>query len=337
MDKPAVLNVIRRASLRQLQVFEAIARHLSFTKAAEELYLAQPTVSVQIKKLGDTVGVPLFEQIGKRVYLTDGGKALYSACREVFDTLARFEMEVADLKGLKEGLLKISIVTTAKYFIPGVLANFCKRYPGVDISLNVVPQKRLLKRMSSNMDELYIMGHSEGCPDPHFEPFLHNPLVVLAPSNHPLASEQGIPLATIAKEPFIMSKKGSSIRLAVENLFREHGLQPNIRTELSSNEAIKQAVAGGMGVSVLSSHTFALEDAVGKLRVLDVEDFPIHWYWYIGRNAGKQLSVVAQAFLDFLKSDGIYNTEEQIADRLRCGTELPIPANHGIGSLMDFN
>lgn len=302
MNKSA-LQMIRHASLRQLQVFEAIARHRSFTRAAEELFLAQPTVSMQVKNLSEAIGLPLFEQVGKRIYMTESGEALYSTCREVFNALAHFEMQVSKLKGLKEGQLRLAIVSTAKYFAPRALGVFCRYYPDIDISLEVTNRERLLERMADNFDDLYIMGHPPETPDVVFEPFLPNPLVVLAWGDHPLAAQKNIPIELLAAEPFIMREAGSGTRLAVENIFRKKGLVPKLRMELGSNEAIKQAVAGGLGISVLSSHTLALEGATGQLAILDVEGFPIQRHWYIGHNAGKQLSVVAQTFLDFIKTE----------------------------------
>lgn len=308
MNKSA-LQLIRRASLRQLQVFEAIARHRNFTRAAKELHLAQPTVSMQVKNLSETIGLPLFEQVGKRIYLTEIGKALYAACRDVFNTLSHFEMQVANFKGLKEGHLRLAVVSTAKYFAPRALGVFCKSYPGIDVSLEVTNRERLLERMADNFDDLYIMGHPPESPDVVFELFLPNPLVVLAWRDHPLAASKNIPIEIIAQEHFIMREAGSGTRLAIESMFRKKGLAPKLRMELGSNEAIKQAVAGGLGISVLSHHTLALEGATGQLAILDVEGFPILRHWYIGHNAGKQLSIVAQAFLDFIKTQS-----ETIAD-----------------------
>ncbi len=292
---------MRHASLRQLKVFEAIARHLSFTRAAEELHLTQPTVSMQIKQLSNTVGMPLFEQIGKRIHLTDSGRELYAACREIFGCLERFEMSVADRKGLKTGRLRLAIITTAKYLVPRILGAFCERYSGVDVALKVTNQERVLERMNDNLDDLYILGLPPQHLDVVAQPFMENPLVVIGPKDHSLAGRKCISLERIAEEPFIMREPGSGTRVSTLRLFDKHHLSLKVRMELGSNEAIKQAVAGRLGIAVLSRHTLGMDGDYGPLAVLNVQGFPIIRNWYIVYPAGKQLSVVSQAFLDFIK------------------------------------
>ena len=181
--------MMKNATLRQLQVFEAVARNLSFTRAAEELYLTQPTVSIQLKQLTDIVGQPLLEQVGKKIYLTDTGRELLKVCRDIFDGLDRFEMLVSDMKGVKAGKLRLAVITTAKYFVPRLLGLFCQRYPGIDVSLKVTNRERVLQRMADNMDDLYVLGQPPEHMDVEFEPFLENPLVVLA-SQQPSAGRQ---------------------------------------------------------------------------------------------------------------------------------------------------
>ncbi len=292
---------MRHSTLRQLEVFETIARLGSFTRAAEELYLTQPTVSMQIKKLTDAVGLPLFEQVGKKIYLTDAGRALQAFTRELLDHFARFEMTLADMKGLKQGTLKLAVVTTAKYFAPRLLGPFCQQYPGIEVSLKVTNRERILERLGHNEDDLYILGQPPEEIDTIAEPFLDNPLVALAPANHPLAGKKNIPLARLAEEPFLLREPGSGTRKALERLFADHGHPLKVRMELGSNEAIKQAIVGGLGVSVLSRHTLALDAPLGQLAILDVVGFPIERQWYVAYPAGKQLSIVARTFLDYLK------------------------------------
>ena len=292
---------MRRSTLRQLEVFEAIARLGSFTRAAEALFLTQPTVSMQIKKLTQAVGMPLFEQVGKKVYLTDAGRALQVFTRELLDHFARFEMTLADMKGLKRGTLRLAVVTTAKYFAPRLLGPFCQQYPGVDVSLQVSNREQMLERLAGNHDDLYILGQPPEGLDVVAEPFLDNPLVVLAPASHPLAGKKKVPLARLAAEPFLVREPGSGTRAATERLFAAHGLAMKVRMELGSNEAIKQAVVGGLGVSVLSEHTLVLDAPVGQLAVLDVVGFPIKRQWYVVYPTGKQLSIVARVFLDYLR------------------------------------
>ncbi|AFY69863.1 transcriptional regulator, LysR family [Thalassoporum mexicanum PCC 7367] len=301
---------MKQATLHQLKVFEVAARHGSFTRAAEELFLTQPTVSMQIKQLTKAVGLPLFEQVGKRLYLTEAGKELFSTCQNIFGLLSQFEMTVANMKGMKQGSLSLAVVTTAKYVIPRLLGPFCQRFPGIDVSLKVTNHERLLERLGNNKDDLYILSKPPTNTDISSYPFLENPLVVLAPSNHPLVNESNIPIERLAQEPFIMREPGSNTRRTVEKLFAEHDVSAQIRLELSSNEAIKQAIAGGLGISVLSLHTLALEGASNQIKILDVEHFPIMSHWYVINLSSKQLSVVAETFLDYLKNEG-----KEIADQ----------------------
>lgn len=295
--------LIRQVSLRQLQIFEAIARLGGFTRAAEELFLTQPTVSMQIKKLEKGIGLPLFEQIGKQVFLTGAGKVLYEHTRQILDTFDNLEMEIADLQGLKTGLLRLAVVTTAKYFAPRALGQFCERYPGVDVALKVTNRERLLQRMSQNLDDLYIIGRPPNIKDVVFEPYLENPLVVLAPRSHPLVTKKNIAPQQLAELPFIVRESGSGTRIAMEQFFGEHGIKLKIRMELGSNEAIKQAIDAGLGISVLSRHALALEGVDGRLAILDIKGFPLSWHWYVGHPKGRRLSIIAKTFLDFLKKE----------------------------------
>ncbi|MGF1536555.1 MAG: LysR substrate-binding domain-containing protein [Elainellaceae cyanobacterium] len=291
------------ATLHQFKVFEATARHGSFTRAAEELFLTQPTVSMQVKQLTKSVGLPLFEQVGKRLYLTEAGRELYAACQDIFEQLNTLDMKIANLKGMKQGRLRLTVITTAKYFVPRLLGPFCQRYPGIDISLTVTNHERAIERLSENEDDLYVMSQIPRHIDVKTYSFLDNPLVVLAPKNHPLAKERNIPLKRLMDEPFIMRESGSGTRQAIYDLFNKHNIDVKVRLELGSNEAIKQAIAGGLGLSVLSCHTLTPEGNLGELAILDVEEFPIKRQWYIVHLSGKQLSVVASTFLDYLRAE----------------------------------
>lgn len=301
---------MKQATLHQLQVFEAIAKHGSFTRAAEELFLTQPTVSQQMKQLTKAIGLPLFEQIGKRLYLTNAGQEVLKVSRDISERLSQMEMTLADLKGLKQGNLRLAVITTAKYFVPRLLGPFRHRYPGINISLQVTNRQRVLERLSENLDDLYILGQPPSNLDINLRPVLENPLVAIAPQNHPLAQEKNIPLQRFAEEPFIMREPGSGTRMAVEHFFEENRVTLNFEMEIGSNEAIKQAIAGGLGVSVLSVHSLALEGIKGPLTILDVEGFPIQRYWYVVYPASKQLSVVARTFLEYLLDEG-----KQIAEQ----------------------
>jgi len=292
--------LIRHATLRQLQLFEAIVRLGSFTRAAEELFLTQPTVSMQIKKLADSMGLPLFEHVGRNVSPTEAGMELYESCRRIFETLANLEMKLADLKGIKRGRLRLGVITTAKYFAPEILGEFCQQYPGIEVALKVSNRDRIIERINANEDDLYIMGQAPSDQsDIEAFPFAPNPLVVMAPRNHPLVGKKKIALSQIMEEPFILREPGSGIRDATLRMFDEFGGRPHVRMELGSNEAIKHAIVGGLGLSVLSLHTLALEGPDGPVAILDVEGFPIMRQWYLVHPKGKELSLVAKAFLTF--------------------------------------
>jgi LysR family transcriptional regulator, low CO2-responsive transcriptional regulator len=295
---------VQNATLHQLKVFAAVASHNSFTRAAEELFLTQPTVSMQVKQLAKTVGLPLFEQVGKKLYLTEAGKELYATCQDIFTRMDQFEIAIADIKGLKQGTLRVAVVTTAKYVIPRILGPFCQRYPGIDISLTVTNHQRLLDSLSSNSHDLYILSQPPEDIDVTVIPFLENPLVVLAARSHPLAKEKNITLERLAEETFIMREPGSGTRKAVQQLFESQNVPLKTKLDLGSNETIKQAVAGGLGVSVLSKHTLALEGANSQLAILDVVGFPIERQWYVVHTAGKQLSAISQAFYEYLMNEG---------------------------------
>ena len=293
-------HLIRHATLRQFQVFEAIYRLGSFTRASEELFLTQPTVSMQVKKLADAIGLPLFEHVGRNVEPTQAGEELYDACRSMFATLANLEMKVADLQGLKCGRLRMGVITTAKYLAPEMLGEFSHIYPGIELALKVTNRDSIIERMLSNEDDLYIMGQTpQGEPELESYSFAPNPLVVMASRNHPLVGKKNISMEEIAKEPFIIREPGSGIRDATFKAFHAKGLLPKVRMELGSNEAIKHAIAGELGLSVLSLHTLSLEGTDGPVAILDVEGFPIMRKWHIVYPKGKELSLVAQTFLDF--------------------------------------
>ena len=290
-------------TFRQLEIFEAIARLDGFTRASEELFLTQPTVSMQMKKLTETVGVPLIEQVGKRIQLTSDGQQLVQATREIFSILDRFTMSVAERQGLKQGQLRLMAITTASYFAPRLLGEFAKLYPGIDVSLRVTNKEQVLASIADNLDDLYFLGQPPEDIDVVATPIMDNPIVVLAAPDHPLAHKKKITLQRLAKEPWLMRERGSGTRNAIERRFDEHGITIRPRLELGSNEAIKQAILAGLGVSALSRHTLTLNQP-GQFAVLDVEGFPILRHWYAVYPAGRQLSVVARAFLDYLLGRG---------------------------------
>lgn len=287
-------------TLRQLTLFKAVAQHLSFTRAAAELCLTQPAVSIQIKQLEGHVGMPLFEQIGKRIFLTDAGRALYEASGDIFARLETLETSLNELQGSIKGQLKISAVTTAGYFTPYLFKEFLQHYPEVHFNLHVTNRNNVLERLSSNEDDLVIMGQVPEHLHVTAHQFLENPLVVLASPEHSLVGQSNIPLARLAKETILVREVGSGTRLAMNRCFAAHDLELPTELELGSSEAIKQGVMAGLGISVLSQYTVNLESSVGMIKLLDVEEFPVKRSWYVAHLTEKKLSLVARTFLEFL-------------------------------------
>ncbi len=304
----------RYTTFRQLEIFEAIARLGSFTRASEELFLTQPTVSMQIKKLTETVGVALIEQVGKKIHLTPDGQQLALATREIFGIMDRYTMSVAERQGLKQGQLRLMAITTASYFAPRLLGEFAKLYPGIDVSLRVTNKEQVLASIADNLDDLYFLGQPPDDIDVVATPIMDNPIEVLAAPDHPLAHKKKLTLERLVQEPWLMREKGSGTRNAIERRFAEHGITIRPRMELGSNEAIKQAILAGLGISAVSRHALTLNQP-GQFAVLDVQGFPILRHWYAVYPAGRQLSVVARAFLDFLL--GSHDTTPTEPDSLK--------------------
>lgn len=297
--------LIRHATLRQIQVFESVARNLSFTRAAEELYLTQPTVSAQVKSLVEAIGMPLYEQIGRNIYLTEVGDQVACSCREVMNHFSNLEIMLDDFRGMKRGRLRVAVISTAKYFMPIALGKFCKKYPDIDLDLTISNREALLKRIDQNLDDLYILGQIPPSNiDLEVIPFSPNPLVIIANRNNPLVGKK-VSLKRLAKEPFIMREEGSGIRLAVEKVFAEKDLKVNERLTMKTNEAIKHCVVGELGVACVSKHALYLEKTdESPIVELDVEGFPIEKQWNIVYPAGKERSLLAEEFLGFLKEEG---------------------------------
>ena len=292
-------------TFRQLSVFEAVARQLSFSRAAQELHLTQPAVSMQIKQLEENVGTALFEQLGKKIYLTEAGRELYHYSRVIAQQLTEAEAVLAELKGLKRGKLKISVASTANYFAPQLLATFSQRFPTVTVSLNVTNRQTLLVQLGNNEMDMAIMGRPPEGLDLVAESFMDNPLVVIAPVNHSLARKKDIPLDRLQEETFLMREEGSGTRIAMERYFEARGVKIQAGMEMSSTEAIKQAVQAGLGLGVVSLHTVELELEAKRLKLLDVQGFPIRRHWYIVHRKDKRLSASAQAFKNFLLDEAV--------------------------------
>jgi LysR family transcriptional regulator, low CO2-responsive transcriptional regulator len=290
-------------TLRQLQVFESAATHLNFSLTAKQLYLSQPAVSMQIKQLEENIGLPLFEQIGKKVFLTEAGRELFHYSRNITQQLGEMEAVFDELKGLEHGKLTISVVNTANYFTPRLLATFCRRHPNINVILQVANRDAVLKQLADNSTDLAILGQPPEGLDIIAKPFLDNPLVVIAAPDHPLAKLKRVKFARLAEETFLSREQGSGTRSAMERVFAQHKIQPHISMEMETNEAIKQAVQAGMGLGILSLHSIELELETKRIAMLNVENFPLMRNWFVAHRSNKRLSSAALAFKEFLLKD----------------------------------
>lgn len=287
-------------TLRQLQVFEAVARYNSYTRAADYLHLSQPGVSMQIKQLEESIGLPLFEHVGKKIHLTAAGREMYGYSQRIGQLLNEADSVIEEMKGVHSGRLAISVATTASHFATRLLAAFSKEYEGVTISLDITNRESLRRQLEFNEPDLVIMGQPPEGVDTESEIFMENPLVIIAPPDHSLVGEQNIPLSRFSNEQFVVRESGSGTRSAIERFFNEHGVSFHTGIEMSSNEAIKQAVEAGLGLGIVSIHTLELELATRTLVMLDVEDFPIIRHWHLVHRTGKRLSPPAEAFRLFV-------------------------------------
>ena len=256
---------------------------------------------MQVKQLESVIGLPLYEQLGKRIHLTEAGKLMLSYSTEIRKQLKESEKELNDLKGIEGGLLKISVATTVNYFAARLLAEFCQLHSRIRVNLDVTNRSSLIAKLDANETDLALMGSPPKDMDLIAEPFMENPLVIIAPPNHPLVGEKNIPLRKLKDEPLIMREVGSGTRIAMERFFME---KKNFKLisiiEMNSNEAIKQSVEAGLGLGIVSLHTIELEKEVGRLKVLDVDSFPIIRQWYIVYRKGKRLSAAAASFKEFI-------------------------------------
>ena len=290
-------------TLRQLKVFASVAKNLSFTRAAEELHLTQPAVSMQIKQLESQLDSRLFEQLGKKIYLTEAGEEVYQYSRQIAQQLDEMETVLGNLKGLGRGKLRISVATTANYFAPRLLATFCKRYPGVNVILNVTNRQTLLQQLNDNLVDMVIMGQPHPEMDLEASAFMDNPLVVIAPPEHPLADKHHIPIKRLEEESFLLRERGSGTRSAMQRFFEQHDISLTTSMEVSSDEAIKQSVQAGLGLGILSQDAIHMELDMGKLVVLDIEGFPLLRQWFLVHRKGKRLANIAEAFREFMLNE----------------------------------
>ncbi len=290
-------------TIRQLKIFEVVAQHLSYTRAAEILFLSQPAVSMQIKQLDSEVGLPLVEKMGKKLFLTEMGNELLVYARNISMQLVELNDVVEELKGSQKGQLKIAVASTASSFSLKLLGEFYKRFPGSNISLDVTNRASLLNHLEDNTVDMVIMGRPPEEMDVEAVNFMDNPLVVVAEANHSLANSKNIPLKVIQKETFIMREHGSGTRIAMEQFFQESGYEISSVMEMSSNDAINQAVEAGLGLGIVSRDTLQREIQLGKLIILDVESFPIMRHWYLVHRKGKRFTGLMSAFKQIVEVD----------------------------------
>ncbi len=287
-------------TIRQLQIFDAVMRRQSFTRAADVLHLTQPAVSMQMRQLEEQVGVPLFDQVGKQIQPTDAGRELHRHAIIIAAKMQDLSAAMEEFSGLRRGELDLVVASTANYFAPKLIAAFCNQHVKVQVRLQVSNQERILDMLTTSNKDLAIMGQPPKDSELVAQTFLDNPLVVIAAPTHPLAAKNRIMLKHLERETFITREPGSGTRKAAERHFSRYGVEFHSVMEMSSNEAIKQAVEAGLGLGILSLHTLELELAMQRLAVLNVERFPIMRQWFVVHRKGKRLSTVAQAFLDFL-------------------------------------
>ena len=283
-------------TFRQLRLFLALADTGSVSAAAKAMHVTQPTASMQLKEVSQSVGLPLYEVVSKKIYLTDVGKELAATARAVAQAWDGFEQNVDAIKGLSRGKLRVAVVSTAKYFMPRLVGSFCTKHPAIDVSLEILNRDGVVQRLRDNLDDLYIMSRPPVDMDLGDEVFMPNPLVLIAPNADPLVKRKSVPLHELAQRRFILREKGSGTRMVGDQFFKKMKFRPDIRLELGSNEAVKESVAGGLGLGVISRHALHGLKKEHGVSVIDVEDFPLPSAWHIVHPSSKKLSPLALAF-----------------------------------------
>ncbi len=295
---------LHHTSLRRLRVFESVARLGSFSRAAAELHLTQPAVSLQVQQLETEIGMPLLEHMGRRLDVTPAGREIVACARDLLERLRLAAESLEALRGTGAGELTISTVSTAKYHVPKLLAEFRRAYPAVRVRLSVSNREAVVRDLTENTVDLAVMGTPPRGLDTVAVAFARHPIAIVAGPDHPLARRRRVPLERLAQESFIIRERGSGTRNAMERFFGRQRFAPRETIEMSSNETIKQAVMAGMGVSFISMHTVGLEVTTGRLAVLKVAGTPVMRDWYVIHRERKRLSPVAQAFKSFLLEQG---------------------------------
>ncbi len=294
---------MKHVTLRQLKVFEAVGRHLSFSRAAEELHLTQPAVSMQVKQLEEQAGLPLTEMVGKKVFLTIAGEEVVRHARRIAQQLREAGEALDAIKGVRGGRLSIGVISTAKYFAPRLIAEFRRRKPGIELNLGIFNREIIVRQLADNEVDLAIMGQ----PPQEFttisETFADHPLVIIAPPEHPLARHTQITAAQLSEETFLIREPGSGTRATMERFFADVGIAPRHALEMVGNETIKQAVMAGLGLAFISAHTVSLECEVGRLVKLPVTGTPVMRRWFVVHRTEKELMPVAETFRAFLLAE----------------------------------
>ena len=289
----------RLGTLRQLEIFMKVAETKSIARASESLYLSHSAVSVQIRNLADALGLPLHQVVGKQLYLTEAGEEVVKSGHELFEVIHKMDDKLNNLKGLTAGSLRISVVTTAKYFLPRILATFLKDFPDIDISFRVGNRAEIIDRLNNNLDDLYIFSDPPSELDIDYTPFLPNPLAVIASKNNPLSKRKRLQWDDIADQKFLMREEGSGTRNRVKKHLNENNLTFSKTMVIESNEAIKYSVIENMGIAVLSAYVLDNAKQDGLIQ-LPVKGFPIPSNWYVVNLKSKRPSLVAERFLDFI-------------------------------------
>lgn len=287
-------------TFRQMKLWLALADQGSVSAAARATHVSQPTASAQLKEITRAVGIPLYEVVSRKVYLTDAGRELAKTARHILNEWESFDQYRHAALGLSQGRLRLAAVSTAEYFIPRLVGEFCQRHPGVDVSLEILNRRGVVERLRENLDELYVMSMPPTDQALTDQVFMENPLVIIAPSGHTLANESKLRLSDLKPERFILREIGSGTRIATANHFKKHRFHPQVRLELGSNQAIKEAVAGGLGLGVISRHSLSTNKSSEDLVVLNVPEFPILSRWHLVHPDSKLLSPIATAFKAFL-------------------------------------
>ena len=328
---------MKHATLRQLKVFESVARLLSFSRAAEELHLTQPAVSTQIAKLEEHAGNALFEQFGKKIYLTAAGTELLQISRAIIQQFEQAEIAMAQFKGVRGGRLNVGVISAGDYFFPHLLVEFLGRHAGVTLNFTVHNREELLTHISDNLTDLAIMVRPPSDLDTTNEPFAPHPYVVVAPPGHPLTHRKNIAPAEVMRQPFVVRERGSDTWRSMREAFGGDLTGLNVAMEIRSTETIKQAVIAGFGLSFLSAHVVSRELRSGALRVLDVQGFPLQLNWYVVHRRTKRLPPVAQAFRNFLLSEGASLIAQAVPWETGPKTSAAEGGEHGalVGALPD--